>query len=142
MDVDLGRRVFFVRASNSKSKKLRSVPLNDAALAVLQRVGTRGAYENLFPNNKTKRPYTRFGKVWDRLRVKAGLPHVRLHDLRHQYASFLVNSGQSLYVVQQILGHSSPIVTQRYTHLSTHALQEAANTASSRLTGTVAKSPG
>lgn len=132
--------VFVVRASNSKSKKLRSVPLNDAALQVLERVGTLGVYEYVFPNKKTKGPYTRFGKVWERLRAKAGLPHLRLHDLRHQYASMLINSGRSLYDVQQILGHSSPVVTQRYAHHSTHALQEAASAASAKLTGGVSKS--
>ena len=55
---------------------------------------------------------------------------MRLHDLRHQYASFLVNSGRTLYEVQQILGHSNPTVTQRYSHLSSKALQDAADTAS------------
>jgi len=58
-----------------------------------------------------------------------------IHDLRHQYASFLVNSGQSLYTVQQILGHSDPSVTQRYAHLSTKALQDAANSASVAIKG-------
>jgi site-specific recombinase XerD len=68
--------------------------------------------------------------VWAELRAKAGLDHVRIHDLRHQFASFLVNDGNSLYAVQQILGHSDPSVTQRYAHLSTKALQEAASSAS------------
>ena len=65
-------------------------------------------------------------KVWTRLRNKAGLPHLRLHDLRHSYASFLVNSGRTLYEVQQILGHSDAKVTERYAHLSSKTLQEAA----------------
>jgi site-specific recombinase XerD len=55
---------------------------------------------------------------------------MRIHDLRHQYASFLVNSDRSLYEVQQILGHSDPSVTQRYAHLSSRSLQEVANSAS------------
>ena len=53
-----------------------------------------------------------------------------MHDLRCEYASLLVNGGRSLYEVQAILGHSSPVVTQRYAHLSTRALQEAAGAAS------------
>jgi integrase len=65
----------------------------------------------------------------------AGLPHLRLHDLRHQFASFLVNDGRTLYEVQQILGHSSSKVTERYAHLSTKTLQEAANSAAARLNG-------
>ena len=66
-------------------------------------------------------------KTWDRLRKQAGLPDLRLHDLRHEYASYLVNSGRSLYEVQQILGHSDPMITQRYSHLSKESLLEAAN---------------
>ena len=54
------------------------------------------------------------------------MPRLRLHDLRHSYASFLVNSGRTLYEVQQILGHSDAKVTERYAHLSSKTLQEAA----------------
>jgi site-specific recombinase XerD len=72
--------------------------------------------------------------------VKAGLPHLRIHDLRHQHASFLVNSGRTLYEVQQILDHKSPTVTQRYAHLSTKTLQEASDSASEMIQGAVKKS--
>jgi site-specific recombinase XerD len=84
----------------------------------------------VFINQQTGEPYTTITKVWDRLRRKANLPQVRIHDLRHGFASFLVNNGRTLYEVQQILGHSSPSVTMRYAHLSTKALQDAANSAS------------
>jgi site-specific recombinase XerD len=63
------------------------------------------------------------------LLVKAALPHLKIHDLRHQYASLLVNSGRTLYEVQQILGHSDPSVTRRHAHLSTKSLQDAADSA-------------
>jgi len=52
---------------------------------------------------------------------------VRLHDLRHSFASFLVNSGRSLYEVQRLLGHHDPKMTMRYAHLSPGALIDAAN---------------
>jgi site-specific recombinase XerD len=55
---------------------------------------------------------------------------IRIHDLRHGFASRLVCQGRSLYEVQQILGHSDPKVTMRYAHLSSRALQEAANAGS------------
>jgi site-specific recombinase XerD len=55
---------------------------------------------------------------------------LRIHDLRHMYASCQVNSGRTLFEVQQILGHSDPKVTQRYAHLSSKSLQDAANSAS------------
>jgi hypothetical protein len=86
-------------------------------------------------NRRTGTPYGTIMKVWSRLRDRAGLPHLRIHDLRHQFASFLVNSGRSLYEVQQILGHSDPSVTQRYAHLSSRSLQEAANSASVAIRG-------
>jgi integrase len=114
---------------------VRSVPLNDSALEVLAELDTAGKFDHLFVNERTGAPYTTVMKVWSRLRSKAGVPDLRIHDLRHQYASFLVNSGRSLYEVQQILGHSDPSVTQRYAHLSTRSLQEAANSASVAIKG-------
>jgi integrase len=133
--VDIDRRVWKIPASNSKSKRIRSVPLNDSAIEVLHQLDTQAQYDHVFINRQTGLPYTTIAKVWGRLRRKAGLPHLRIHDLRHQYASFLVNSGRTLYEVQQILGHSDPSVTQRYAHLSTRSLQEAANSASIILKG-------
>jgi integrase len=127
--IDIERRVWRVPATNSNSGKVRAVPLNDIALDVLSRQDTEGKFEYVFINRKTGMPYTTIQKVWDRLRNAANLGHVRIHDLRHQYASMLVNSGRTLYEVQQILGHSNPKVTQRYSHLSTATLQEAASSA-------------
>ena len=50
-----------------------------------------------------------------------------MHDLRHSYASFLVNAGRSLYEVQRLLGHTQIKTTQRYAHLSQDTLIDAAN---------------
>jgi integrase len=133
--VDKDKRVFRVSASNSKSKRMRPVPLNDTAIEVLNQLDTEGQYEHLFINKKTKKPYVNIAKVWERLRAKAGLPHLRLHDLRHQAASNLINSGSSLYIVQQILGHSDPSVTQRYAHLSMKSLNDASDNASAIIKG-------
>ena len=125
--VNVEKRLWKIPAQNSKSKRVRSVPLNDSAIAVLSQLETQ---EYLFVNRLTGLPYTTITKVWERIRLKANLSNLRIHDLRHQFASFLVNNGRSLYDVQMILGHSSPVVTQRYAHLSTKSLQEAANSAS------------
>jgi hypothetical protein len=61
---------------------------------------------------------------------------VRLHDLRHSFASFLVNSGRSLYEVQRLLGHHDPKMTMRYAHLSPGALIDAANVVGQMVTRT------
>jgi integrase len=134
-DVDRPNRVWRIPARSSKSGRVRSVPLNASALEVLDRLGAGNSREYLFVNGKTGRPYTSVHKAWRRLRAEAGLPHLRIHDLRHQYASFLVNSGRTLYEVQNILGHSDPSVTQRYAHLSTRSLQDAANGAAEAIGG-------
>jgi integrase len=126
--VDVANRVWRIPATNSKSKRMRSVPLNDAALDVLSEIENREGF--LFVNPKTGTRRSTISKSWERIRTLAGLPHLRLHDLRHQFASMLVNGGRSLYEVQQILGHSDMKVTERYAHLSKKTLQDAANSAS------------
>ena len=137
---DLDRRNWTIPAEFSKSRKIRSIPLNDQALSILENLGTREKYDHLFIGRRGK-PLTTIHKVWTRLRASAGLPHLRIHDLRHQYASFLINQGRTLYEVQQILGHSDPSVTQRYAHLSTKSLQAAADSASEAIGSAVPESP-
>ena len=81
----------------------------------------------VFANPKTGKPFNTIYNSWNSARIKAGLPDVRVHDLRHNFASQLVNAGRSLYEVQKILGHADAITTQRYAHLSQERLKEAAN---------------
>jgi len=131
---DLKNRLWKIPSKLSKSKKVRTVPLNDAALNVISELETKGTSEYLFINTKTKKPYTTIAKSWAKIKLKANLPkELRGHDLRHNFASLLVNAGESLYVVQQILGHSTPVVTQRYAHLNVNSLQKASNVASEKI---------
>ena len=64
-----------------------------------------------------------------------GLSDVRMHDLRHSFASLLINSGRTLYEVQHILGHTQVKTTQRYAHLSQDTLLAAANSVNTALGG-------
>jgi integrase len=134
-DIDRTTRTWTVSATNNKSKQRRSIPLNDAAMAVLDQLDTEGDSEWLFVScyDDGKQRMTTINKVWRQIRQDAGLPWLRLHDLRHNFASMLVNSGRTLYEVQQILGHSNSKVTERYAHLSTETLQDAANSVSTFL---------
>jgi integrase len=127
--IDVENAVWRIPAANSKSKKTRAVPLNDSALWVLEEIGTKGKFDVIFAN-AAGNGYSPPTHAWYRIRKLAGVPHLRIHDLRHTFASLLVSGGRSLFEVQQILGHSDPKVTMRYAHLSTKALQAAANTAS------------
>jgi integrase len=128
-NVSIENRVWKVDAIRSKSKRTRSIPLNDSALWVLGQLTTQGTSEYLFPSPITGEPYTAITRPWYRIRKLAGVK-IRIHDLRHGFASMLVSGGRSLYEVQQILGHSDPKVTMRYAHLSSKTLQEAANAGS------------
>jgi len=133
-DINLEKRIFIVRATNSKSRKPRTVVLNDSCVEIINQLDRDSEY--LFINKQTKKPYTTISKVFDRLRKKAGLPHLRIHSLRHNFASALINNNISLAIVQQLLGHSDPKITLRYTHLSSKTLQDAANNASLIIKGT------
>lgn len=118
----------------TKSGYARHVPLNEAAMNILvsvKQMGLSGVY--VFPNPKTGKPYAQITAVWQRIRKIAGLEDVRLHDLRHSFASLLVNSGRTLYEVQRLLGHSQARTTQRYAHLSNDTLMEATNVAGERV---------
>jgi integrase len=72
-------------------------------------------------------------KVWDKVRKTADLGELRLHDLRHNFASAAVSSGQSLYIVGKLLGHSQSQTTQRYAHLAPDPVRQAADDVASDL---------
>ena len=130
-EVDLVNRVWRIPATNSKSKKAATVPLNDSAIWVLEQLHSEGATGFIFVHDRTQKPYSGIEKTWYMIRKLASIgDSVRIHDLRHTYASLLVTSGRSLYEVQKILSHSDPKITMRYAHLSAKTLQEAANAAS------------
>jgi integrase len=114
------------RVSVTKAGKPRYIPLSDG---VLQMLATMPHDDSpwIFPNPKTQKPYVSIFCSWNTARKHAGLSDVRIHDLRHSFASFLVNAGRSLYEVQKILGHTQIKTTQRYAHLSQDTLRDAAN---------------
>lgn len=133
-NIDIPNKVWRISANNSKSKKVRAVPLNETAIQVLETVPRVEGSPYVFTSARSKSgQFNDIKKSWTRIRERAGLPDLRLHDLRHQYASLLVNGGRSLYEVQAILGHSDPTITMRYAHLSASSLQEAAETAAQRI---------
>ena len=112
----------------SKSGKSRYVVLNADAVAVLRSVPRLPDNPYVFPSPVTGRPSASLYFPWHRIRTRAGLPDVRLHDLRHSFASALVNDGKDLYIVQRLLGHTNAKATQRYSHLRRDTLAEAAET--------------
>ena len=116
----------------TKSGKPRYIVLNDRAMGIiknarsLQRKTFGGQRQWLFVSPQSSRPYQCIFYRWQRIRSQLGLEDMRIHDLRHSYASTLVNNGATLYEVQKLLGHSRSATTERYAHLADHTLQRAA----------------
>lgn len=128
-EIDMDKHIWTLPTERNKAKRIKAVPLSQEAMAVLTRqVGKHEVY--VFPNPDTGRPLCHLHWTWDRIRKEAGLPDVRIHDLRHSFASFLVNSGRNIYEVQKLLGHSQLSTTQKYAHLSDDTLLEATETLS------------
>jgi len=129
-DFDYERRLW--RIHTTKLGKPRFVPMSDGVINLLESV-PRHDCEWTFPNPKTLKPYVSIYYSWNSARCEAGLEDVRVHDLRHSYASFLVNAGRSLYEVQRLLGHTQIKTTQRYAHLSHDTLLDATNSVNTAL---------
>jgi len=126
-DFDLIKRQW--RIPITKAGRPRYVPLSNGVINLLANVPHDESNPWIFPNPKTGKPYVSIFGSWDTARKAAGLADVRIHDLRHSFASFLVNAGRSLYEVQKILGHTQVKTTQRYAHLSQDTLLDAADAA-------------
>ena len=72
----------------------------------------------MFPGRGTDKPQQELKKFWNKILTETKLKNLRLHDLRHTYASHLVSSGVSLPIVGQLLGHTQSQTTHRYAHLA------------------------
>lgn len=118
------------RIPMSKTGKARHVPLSDDVVTILRSLPRYDDCPFVLPNPKTMQPFHTFFNAWNTARIRAGVPDLRVHDLRHSMASNMANSGQSLFVIGQVLGHTQPRTTTRYAHLSNETLHKAAAAAS------------
>jgi integrase len=135
-DFNLDAGVWTKPASATKQKKTHTVPLSDAArqlLGEMQAQADDGAVY-LFPARFTPHRLD-IDDAWAALRKAANIPDVRLHDLRHTYASVLASAGLSLPVIGALLGHATPVTTHRYAHLFDDPLRQATERAAAIITG-------
>jgi integrase len=140
---DLKRGIWTKPSHHTKQKKIEHTPLSEMALQLLRGMNATRTSQAVFPGQKGARVTLR--RPWVQVCKVAGLatseqapgkrknfltvwkPAVRIHDLRHTFASHLVSSGESLHIVGKLLGHTLPQTTARYAHLADRALRDAAN---------------
>jgi len=106
-----------IKVEKTKSGKVRLVPINDFLLRELSRLEEKnGESKIVFFNPETGKPYRDIKKAFKGACRKAGIRNLRFQDLRHTFASRLVERGIDLITVKDLLGHSSVKITERYTH--------------------------
>lgn len=113
-NVHLDKKQFIVRNSYSKAKRTMYKYLNHTALELLKSRDKSSVY--VFTNPQTNDRYKSFGKGFQLCKKRAGVV-CTMYDLRHTYASWLVQSGVSIYTVKDLLGHGDIDSTMRYAHL-------------------------
>jgi integrase len=133
-DVDLKAGTWSKPASSTKQAKPHEVPLSAPALQLLtelqeqQTANRKPLGTFVFPGGGDSGHIVAIKKGWRSICQAADISGLRIHDLRHSYASQLVSSGASLPLIGALLGHSNPTTTARYAHLHADPLRKATET--------------
>jgi len=136
LDLDEGR----INLPDSKTGA-KSIPLGAPALEVLARQPRNDVSPWVFPSRRGGGPYVGLRKVFLQACKLAKLKNVRIHDLRHSFASFAVAGGATLFVTGKILGHKQARATEVYAHLDDDPLKAAANRISKRIAAATRNQP-
>jgi integrase len=122
-DIDLTTGVWTKPASSTKQKQDHIVPLSAPARQLLSEIGEQQTAkhkplgEYVFPGAGDTGHVVEIKRGWRQLCKAAGIDGLRIHDLRHSFASQLASGGANLPLIGQLLGHSNPVTTHRYAHL-------------------------
>lgn len=125
---DLGAGVWVKPSAHTKAKREHRVPLSAPAVDLLARLEKQAAARDddlVFPGKAPGVPLKDVKRGWRAICDAADLKGLRVHDLRHSYASILVSRGFSLPIIGGLLGHTQPSTTARYAHLTDTAMREA-----------------
>lgn len=116
-------------ASTTKQRKIHRIPISEdvARLVRQRRLCVPQGCPWLFPGEMPGQPVQELRRFWLKMRSEARIEDVRIHDLRHTFASLLVSGGASLEMIARLLGHSQMSTTQRYAHLMDTPLREGVN---------------
>jgi integrase len=131
-EVDLERaRIVLPRERSKTGEKI--IPLNGASCALIK--GQPKVTEFVFPGRGGKGPLIGVSHRWAAVRARAKLPGLRMHDLRHSFASFAVANGASLFLVGKALGHTQATTTERYAHLTDDPVRAVAERVAQQILG-------
>ena len=137
--IDLAAGLWIKPGSTTKQKTEHRVPLSAAAVALLDGINRQADF--VFPGQIEGQHRQEVKKQWENVCAAAGLldaageKTVRMHDLRHTYASVLASAGLSLPIIGALLGHSQPATTARYAHLMDDPLRQATERAAALVSG-------
>lgn len=123
--VDRQRACAWIHPDQAKARKAIPVPLNEDALAVLKR--QLGQHDEFVFSYKGKPVAKANNHAWRNALKRAGIENFRWHDLRHTWASWHIQQGTPLYVLQELGGWAGPEMVQRYAHLSANHLKQYAD---------------
>jgi integrase len=123
-DVDLERRFLQLRDSKTREK---AVYLSAGAVDVLESLPRFAKNPFVIAGGGAGKPSGAVDKTWSRVRKRAGLPDVRLHDLRHTFASVGAGASVGLPIIGKLLGHTQASTTARYAHLANDPIRAAAD---------------
>ncbi len=131
-DADLERGLLFLPDSKTGRK---TIVLNTPAAAILAALPRLGVYVIAGDDagNKDEKPRADLKRPWIALRKQAKLEGVRIHDLRHTYASFGAGGGLGLPIIGKLLGHTQSATTARYAHLDNDPLRRASESIAGRI---------
>ncbi|MCB2191376.1 MAG: site-specific integrase [Deltaproteobacteria bacterium] len=136
--VDFERSCVFLPDSKTGKKV---IPLGGSALELLEGLPKMAGNPYVFPGKAFGSPIYELSGTWERIRKVAGLDGVRIHDLRHSWASQAAAAGLSLPFIGAILGHTEPTTTARYSHLANDPLKAAADMVAEKITEAMSKQP-
>jgi integrase len=128
--IDFERRLLMLPDSKTGAKR---VYLSEPALRVLLDIERVEGNPYVLPGKQSTEPLRSIRKPWGHLCEAAGLKNLRLHDLRHSFASVGAASGLSLPMIGALLGHSQPNTTARYAHLAASPLHQSADAIGARI---------
>lgn len=137
-EVDFERS--YLRLGDSKTGA-KVVPIGAPALEILAAVPQVAGSSFVFPAASGGGHFQGTDKVWRRVRVAAGLPDLRLHDLRHSFASVGLARGDALPIIGAILGHADVKTTSRYAHLADDPVRKAADQISETISAAIKGTP-